>query len=585
LRNIPKILSRFTFLFSFFEISDLMALVVLVSYFGCHGSDSHSMFGLTKKQTDVHREIAAGANAVAAPDVSLFHVTTIPSKFLPKSEGGEGQRLVRRVVVWILGAAAVSGLLIAGSSLLVRSIRDQEAVRIQTSMNIPREQPMAVNKAPEEQTEQAVLVEQTIGSCSFSPASVGKNQVVPLGSYQTTAYTASYFCPAGSVTVQLFQFETAEQFETRTKHLGERYVAYEGRFVQNVNDRSKILWGSGNTLVQISAGSLDVDDESVRSVVDAYAQRFVPNPGLPWPLVDRSQPQTPDERDKKRVSDIKKIQIALEFYKVDQGVYPAVLDIASNPSFAVYLPQIPENPVPGGSPYTYTQKSGGQSYELRFTLEIGAGGFSAGEHIARPQGIVSASQSDDALLPLSSDIDADGLTDIEESLWGTSPTVSDSDADTYPDGEEVKNAYDPTASGVKLESSALVKNYLSSRDGFTVLYPARWSVEEREDRTTLFVSEYREDFFQVLVEQAPSSMTLLDWYRTQFLDYEDRAVNTIVISGTSYAILSPDRLTAYAFSGGKLYVISYTPGMKESLDYQSTFAMFLKTIKFFESPT
>ena len=48
------------------------------------------------------------------------------------------------------------------------------------------------------------------------------------------------------------------------------------------------------------------------------------------------------------------------------------------------------------------------------------------------------------------DTDGDGLTDHEESYWGTDPNNPDTDGDGYTDQEEVANGYNPTGEG-KLE--------------------------------------------------------------------------------------------------------------------------------------
>lgn len=51
--------------------------------------------------------------------------------------------------------------------------------------------------------------------------------------------------------------------------------------------------------------------------------------------------------------------------------------------------------------------------------------------------------------PRDADSDDDGLTDAQEVLqYGTSPTNPDSDGDTYSDGTEVKNGYNPKGNGM-----------------------------------------------------------------------------------------------------------------------------------------
>ncbi len=48
---------------------------------------------------------------------------------------------------------------------------------------------------------------------------------------------------------------------------------------------------------------------------------------------------------------------------------------------------------------------------------------------------------------LNLDSDGDGLTDVEEKIWGTDPNYPDSDNDGYLDGEEVQNGYNPLGPG------------------------------------------------------------------------------------------------------------------------------------------
>lgn len=48
---------------------------------------------------------------------------------------------------------------------------------------------------------------------------------------------------------------------------------------------------------------------------------------------------------------------------------------------------------------------------------------------------------------LMTDLDSDGLSDMEENALGTNPAVADTDGDGYKDGEEVKNGYNPFGEG------------------------------------------------------------------------------------------------------------------------------------------
>ncbi len=109
-------------------------------------------------------------------------------------------------------------------------------------------------------------------------------------------------------------------------------------------------------------------------------------------------------RDAKRVADVKQVQTALELYFADSNSYPATALTAlggasaqtlsgggftatGSASGTTYMGQVPSNPGPGGTAYTYTQTSSGVSYTLKFTLEGTTGGLSAGAHTATPAGI------------------------------------------------------------------------------------------------------------------------------------------------------------------------------------------------------
>jgi hypothetical protein len=76
---------------------------------------------------------------------------------------------------------------------------------------------------------------------------------------------------------------------------------------------------------------------------------------------------------------------------------------------------------------------------------------------------------------LSKDSDSDGLTDIEEKMYGTDYRNPDTDGDTFLDGNEVFHRYDPLgiAPSTLLDTGA-VKVFSEETLPFTVYYPATW---------------------------------------------------------------------------------------------------------------
>ncbi len=65
--------------------------------------------------------------------------------------------------------------------------------------------------------------------------------------------------------------------------------------------------------------------------------------------------------------------------------------------------------------------------------------------------IVEKIQKSEAGNEFQIDTDQDGLTDFDESIWGTNINNSDTDGDGYGDSEEIKNGYDPLGPGILFE--------------------------------------------------------------------------------------------------------------------------------------
>jgi len=103
-------------------------------------------------------------------------------------------------------------------------------------------------------------------------------------------------------------------------------------------------------------------------------------------LPSLSEVQIQSNNDATRLSDIQMIQTALETYFRDEGKYPESLISGESikTEEKVYLPTIPSNPQPGGIPYEYQSLSDGQSYKIRFKLEVGTGDYDAGYYLASP---------------------------------------------------------------------------------------------------------------------------------------------------------------------------------------------------------
>ena len=101
-------------------------------------------------------------------------------------------------------------------------------------------------------------------------------------------------------------------------------------------------------------------------------------------------------RDAQRVSDVRQIQLALEMYRRDVGVYPEEIifgERLSHPenSSIVYLSSVPNNPSPrndGDCPNSnYIYHSNGNKYFIQFCLGEKSGDIKRGINCASSTGV------------------------------------------------------------------------------------------------------------------------------------------------------------------------------------------------------
>lgn len=118
----------------------------------------------------------------------------------------------------------------------------------------------------------------------------------------------------------------------------------------------------------------------------------------------------------------------------------------------------------------------GKAYMYR-VLAINAGGESSpSNETAAVTLALSASPPSNPLPPGGLDSDSDGLTDVEEAVYGTNPQNPDTDADGFLDGNEVYHLYNPAGKApLTLADTGLVVRWsLSTTSRWSVLIPKNW---------------------------------------------------------------------------------------------------------------
>lgn len=178
----------------------------------------------------------------------------------------------------------------------------------------------------------------------------------------------------------------------------------------------------------------------------------------------------------------------------------------------------------------------------------------------------------------SKDSDSDGLTDIEERMYGTDYRNPDSDGDTFLDGNEVFHRYDPNglAPSTLLDTGA-VKVFSDTLLPFTVYYPISWQSSIDAAKST--VTFKTPNVASVLVTWGANEkdLTVEDWV---LKNVKGADITTLKASYTKegyYTLRSKDDLVAYLDLGTSVCTMTYSLNSSTEISYIQTFAMMVNS--------
>lgn len=178
----------------------------------------------------------------------------------------------------------------------------------------------------------------------------------------------------------------------------------------------------------------------------------------------------------------------------------------------------------------------------------------------------------------SKDSDSDGLTDIEERMYGTDYRNPDSDGDTFLDGNEVFHRYDPNglAPSTLLDTGA-VKVFADTSLPFTVYYPTSW--QSSIDAAKSMVTFKTPNLASVVVTWGvkEKDLTVEDWV---LKNVKGADITTLKASYTKegyYTLRSKDDLVAYLDLGTAVYTMTYSLNSSTEISYIQTFAMMVNS--------
>lgn len=178
------------------------------------------------------------------------------------------------------------------------------------------------------------------------------------------------------------------------------------------------------------------------------------------------------------------------------------------------------------------------------------------------------------------DTDKDGLTDREELMYGTSPSVIDSDADTYEDGKEVLALYSPArGAGVRLEDDVQFSRLMNTEFGFSFVQPRSFNqteVIEGSLRDIVFTAATNESIV-VSVQENENRLSLKDWYN-ELSGGKGIETQEFITKAKYSALVIPDKTAYYVALPNSPYVIVFSYTAQEEFNYFTTVRMMVESV-------
>ncbi len=179
------------------------------------------------------------------------------------------------------------------------------------------------------------------------------------------------------------------------------------------------------------------------------------------------------------------------------------------------------------------------------------------------------------------DGDADGLTDVEEELWGTNPTVADSDGDTYSDGVELRNLYNPIGTAPqRLIDAGLVSTYVNTEYKYTAMYPKAWLPQDVDaGKTETIFTSVNGEFVAINVLKFPTTVPFAEWFAQQFPDEAISNYSSFTNRMKVAGIISADKTVAIITDGAQVFLLRYDGGSRSQINYRTSFESLVQSFK------
>lgn len=193
-----------------------------------------------------------------------------------------------------------------------------------------------------------------------------------------------------------------------------------------------------------------------------------------------------------------------------------------------------------------------------------------------------------APLPSSQDSDNDGLTDVEEGVYGTDIKKPDTDGDTFIDGKQVRTdgtvigevygGFNPAGSG-RLEGSSLAKRQENANKEYNILVPTVWTATTDASGGMLIKpNQQTEESFQIRINDNPNRLSPKEWYKSVSPSSNVDSMTVISVNGLE-VLYTEDQSTIYFFKDTKVYSLQYQSGAMTQVNFRTTVDMMVRSFK------
>ena len=189
-----------------------------------------------------------------------------------------------------------------------------------------------------------------------------------------------------------------------------------------------------------------------------------------------------------------------------------------------------------------------------------------------------------SLLPDSTDLDKDRLTDLAEDTFFTDPAVPDSDSDSFPDGHEMFYLYNPAGKEPqKLIDAGSIREYVNPNFGYKLYYPYNWAVGNVDTGGRIVVfSTLTGENIEVRSIDKNTTESFAEWFGRvatgeKYTDLKEFA-NRFGVSGWQ----RHDELVYYFPTKDYVFTIIYHPEEITAINYRLITTMMAQSLRFDE---